>query len=300
MNRLHRSSALAILLAALLIAPVVLAQMCPMEPTLDYIVASADRVAIGHVLTIGEATSGSNGQTHFVTLSLDETPTGDPVRQIEVPFPPRGWAYMVPGPPVVTLQSWQAHKDQLLLAISQFKGKWYVITVIDLDHDTPDMVSADLTLLKTGPEMLRVARAEAHILNSPQGQELLRQKATRQTPSSSDWNAYDNGKLESFTMGCSNEQPSLAGSRFSHEELILPADFRLEQDALATLRGDPSRIGLNRFGAVFALKHFKTEDHVNLIRSLEHDHDSDVRRAAWTVLHNWGVEDRPWREVVGP
>jgi hypothetical protein len=278
---------------ALAVMPDLQAQMCPMEPSLDYIVASADRVAIAHIEKIGEVTSDGKAAVWPVTLAITERMSGDSVEEATVTFPKRGESMAPSGVPLDTLRVWQAQHDRLLVMMSRYSEKWHVIAVFNLDHGIPDVVSSEMRPLKTWTDVLRVARAEAQWINSPAGVEYQSEKETR-TPASPRWNAFDNGRLDSYITGCSNPEPALEGTRFVHESIIIPADERLEREAHAELDGT----GPSRAVGVSKLRSFKSEDNITLLRGLLRDPDINLRKEAWIVLNGWGVKDIPaWSEM---
>ena len=152
--------------------------------------------------------------------------------------------------PMATLAGWQSHSNRLLIAVSH--GAPSVSVVIDLDADSLEVWSADFVLMKNAADVIQAAKDEI-----------------RRTPTGS-------ARSPDVQISAPNGDPFLL--------LTIPADERLEKRAHAVLRGEH---GWSREEAVEALKYFKSEENIRLLKSLLGDSDIEVRQRAYKVLTGW-------------
>jgi hypothetical protein len=154
--------------------------------------------------------------------------------------------------PTATLTGWQSHSNRLLIAVNH--GAPSVSAVIDLDADSLEVWSADFVLIKKAADVIQAAKDEI-----------------RRTPT-------DSPRSPNVQMRPPRGDLYL--------RLTIPADERLERRAHAILGGGD---GWSREEAVEALKYFKSNENIRLLKSLLEDSDIKVGRKAYEVLTGWGV-----------
>jgi hypothetical protein len=135
------------------------AQRNPEWSSIDLRVAQADRVVIGHIASMGEASGSAerNDCRQPIVLAVDDTLNGQPVSQLPLTI-----AYDVCRQldREKTLCSTCApHSHRLLVTIRPMQS--YADSVTDLDSASVFDVSGDLRVLPTGAAILQAAREEA-------------------------------------------------------------------------------------------------------------------------------------------
>jgi hypothetical protein len=269
-----------------------------MVATLDYAVASSGGVLVGRVSAIGEAAGSHSSRYRAVTLTAQETLWGEPLKEVQIRYPEYPWDDRDSKEQVardMDLHGQMERGDRILAVLVKGKDGWFPGVFLDLDDGTADTVSREMRRLTTADALLGEVREETAYLRTPEGQRYLGHSSVE---AGGGWNAYDNGRFPSFITGCSNPQPELKGSEWSHASLIVPADSRLEAKAHAVLAGGSDALLYNRPSAVYALRSFHTPENVTLLRGVLAGADATMRQEAWMVLSAWKEGGLPaWKDV---
>jgi len=262
----------------LLTSATALAQLNPVWSSIDLSVAQADRVVIGRIAEMGEASGSAENDDRRqpIVLAVDETLKGEPVSRLPLVISHDLWQQL--DREWVLCSTCAAHTHRLLVTIRPMQD--HPSSVTDLDGDSAFDVSGDLRELPTGDAILQAARDEV-----------------RRFPGVVDEKGY-------FAW-----QPSeilLSGTRFHGYTVNVPVDERQENLAHQMLDSERVSVGVTRHAendrenAVLALGYFRSPENVQLLKSLLEDpqieHDVmgqlsyPVRAVAYQVLSRWGVD----------
>jgi hypothetical protein len=271
-----RNSVIAALLSALLACVTAFAQHNPVWSSIDLNVAQADRVFVGHIIEMGEATGipGHNDAQQPIVLAVDEMLKGEPVSRFETTVAYDLWQQL--SREKVLCQGCPQRAHRLLLTIRP--AAQHASTATDLDNPSVLDVAGDLRLLTGGNAILQAAREEVH-----------RQPGVLDAKMYFAW-----GPSESF----------MPGTPFHGCTVYVPIDQRQETLAHGILASQPapSTVGgtytNDRPGAASVLVFFRSPRNLRLLKSLLSDPqiehaahgqlDYPIRIAAYKVLKRWG------------
>jgi len=135
------------------------------------------------------------------------------------------------------------------------------ITAIDLDATPIVAITADLVVLKSYSDVLRIAKDEAR-----------RTESMGQRPKAFDWPAPGYNLRENPFYGV---------------RIIVPVDDQLEQYARAVIS---EKVSGQRPAAVTALQYFRSPANIRLLQGLLRDQDSCVQHYSAQVLRSWDVD----------
>ena len=258
----HRTLLKAIVAASLTLAaaPPLIAQY-PQARSIDYLVAEADQVIVGRILSTDGTTRNKEGILEgVIILSIEKTLKGDQLQgSIVLPLADWGDAYKGELYPATSDALTDSHR--FLVALRHDGQGRTRISAIDLDSPSLAVMSADLVVLKAPADVIRVAEAEVRRI-SEGGQRI----------EAFDWPApgYD-----------------VKGDPFYGYQIILPVDTRLEERAHTILkRGPRAQRGI----AIGALRFFKSDENIRILTGLISDANLYELRYAKQVLNGWGID----------
>jgi hypothetical protein len=260
------------------------AQHNPEMSSIDLRVAQADRVVVGRISSMGEATGSAelNTRHQSIVLAVEQTLKGEPVDRLPLDVDGDLWRRLDQGKVLCGTCAERTH--HLLVTVGHWQDYPQIVDVIDLDDSSVIDVSGDLRLLRTGADILQSARDE--VIRCP-------------------------GRLDDkqvFHWGPSDT--FMAGTPFHGYTIYVPIDERQEQVAHEVLGSQSAPAGIgsgsvdwyanDRPNSVLALAFFRSEQNIRLLRSLLNDPeiehlgmgqlDYPVRAAAYKVLSQWGVD----------
>jgi hypothetical protein len=262
----------------LLTGTTALAQINPVWTSIDLSVAWADRVVVGRIEEMGEASGAAerNDRRQSIILAVDETLKGEPVSRLPLVIGYDLWQQLA-GEKVLC-SACAAHTHRLLVTIGPMQD--HPSGVTDLDRDSVFDVSGDLHVLSTGDAILQAAREE--VLRCP--------------------GVLDGEKYFAWDPS----ETFMPGTTFHQYTVNVPVDERQESLAHHFLDSEPvpTRVigarGNDRAQAALVLGFFRSPENLELMKSLLHDPqvehdvlgqlDYPVRAVAYRVLSKWGVD----------
>ncbi|MGC1273191.1 MAG: hypothetical protein WBC44_05750 [Planctomycetaceae bacterium] len=250
----------------------------PRANSIEATVANADLVLIGTVEKFKEQPSEDGGVKLFDATIVVEEELKQPVfedgyTKVSIAIPR----------PEADLARWKEQQSRLMLALDYDRPG--TTTVIELERDRLNTLSADFTLLREPDEAIRIARDT--VQRTPAGVKRVHTfglRAPREVIAGTEWEDYYE------TSG--------------HLILEVPVDERLETRAIERLDSkDYSR----RHEAALALRYFKTDENIKRMKDLlddpgwgylRHAEENDgvevrhygVRNQAYEALKAWGVD----------
>lgn len=263
------ASALSLSLLATFAAFPIHSQIHGICSSLDESIARADQVVIGRIIDFGTPTYpkfGSAYQQPFV-LSVEETLKGADVQRLSLDLGQVTWeSHFDWKLPFSHGDDSLIHSHRLLIA-QRFSEPPYPphSDVFDLDSGGLSVVTADLTVFTKPEDIIRAAKDD------------IRRTPMKVKPG------------DSFTW--EPPQESLKGTAYYKCEIVVPIDERLEKRA-HTLLSEPDKNiseGSMHWVALGAIRFFKSDNNIRLLKGLLNDSDMAIRREASDVLKSWGV-----------
>ena len=247
-------------------------QRNPVYSSLDESIARADQVVVGRIIDFGTATydkSGRGYQQPFV-VAVEETLKGADVQRLSLDLGLVTWMEIAPHfdwkLPFSHGDDSLIHSHRLLIA-QRFSEPPYPphSDVFDLDSGGLSVVTADLTVLTKPEDIIRAAKDD------------IRRTPMKVKPGDSfTWVPPQEPLKETAYYGCA---------------IVVPIDERLEKRA-HTLLSEPGNknISEGHLVALGAIRFFKSDDNIRLLKGLLNDSDLAIRREASVVLKSWGVD----------
>jgi hypothetical protein len=249
------------------------AQHNPEWSSIDLRIARADRVVIGHIASMGEA---SSSHQQSIVLAVDDTLKGQPVSQLPLTIGYDLWRQL--DREKILCSACAPHSHRLLVTIRPMQS--YADSVTDLDSASVFDVAGDLRMLPTGAAILQAAREEV-----------------RRSPGVLDSKYFFSwGPTETF----------MPDTPFHRWTVYVPVDERQEKLAhqMLTSERPPAEVvgpyANDRTNAVLVLAFFRSAENLQLLKSLLNDPqiehaaigqlDYPIRAAAYSVLSRWGVD----------
>ena len=267
-----RQSPLKLILATILVlgAPIAFrAQEHPVAVTFDLFVAEADQVVIGRIIEVGDATPTADPYYRQpIVLAVDETLKGKPVQRLSFDLGDVYWQSRVytKQHPLPDHASSSVPRHRLLVMMRRDDTYGPRISAIDLDGVDLPILTADLVFLTKPQDIVQSAKEE--ISRSPMNS-------------------------KSFMWPPPHDYDSLKGTPDAHCDVYVPIDDRVEKRAHALLDGpsDPIQHGETTHTlAIDAIKFFKSDENVRLLKGLLSDHEEKTRQEVYRVLKGWGVD----------
>lgn len=217
--------------------------------SIEVTVANADSVFVGRIVSI-QPTARKDAGRVSVAVSVEETLKGG-----------RGEKWSVDlALPESVVAGWLTHASRLLVAVDIAAPS---ATAIDLSSDILCVYTEDFVCLRSAASVIQAAKDV--VRRTPAGVKRI------------------NAVALMFPPGTLNGG---SGYDYATTRLHVPVDERLEKRAHAILRGD---IRIDRADAVGALKYFKSDENIRLMKSLLNDPATGINRSA---EDNMGVEVR--------
>jgi hypothetical protein len=256
------------------------AQQHPVWSSVDLLVAQADRVVIGRIAEMGEASGNAelNERRQPIVLAVEETLKGEPVSRLSFNAAPDLWSKLNHGK--LLCGTCAEHSHRLLVMVGHRQNYPQNVNAIDLDASSVSDVTGDLRLLATGAAIVQAAREEV-----------------RRCP----------GVLDDKQVARWGPSDTLMNGMVFHSyEVYVPVDERQEKLAHKVLSTQPAPTEMSgyhtndRWNAVKVLAFFRSPQNIKLLRSLLNDPqiehaaigslDYPIRELAYRVLLQWGID----------
>jgi hypothetical protein len=248
-------------------------------------VINSEYVFVAKIVAVHPEEAGDGSYGRDVDIAIEETIKAELFRD----EPYTGLNVFLPYRAAL-LQGLMDRSHRLLVAVSGNNKDENV--AIELDPETLEVMTADLTLLRDPEAVLQAARAAVHRLPANVARvHTFERIVPREVVADTRW-------IESYRTG-------------GHLGVFVPVDEHLEQWALAAVRSDDP---MRKPAGIRALAYFKTDENIELVQPLLDDphfffHSTDgrtgeryyaTRHAAYQTLRAWelDVQQPVYREEV--
>jgi len=245
--------------------------------SIESTVANADLVFLATLVDFRAAGNDKMHHEHVVTISIEETLKQAPISRDE----PYQKLSLDLSRPASVLADWKARSSRLLVACQEYAPQETI--VIELVRDKLEVMSAEMTLVRDPETVIRIAketvrRMPAHVKRV----HTFELQVPREIVVGTGWEqSYDTG---------------------GHLRLSVPVNQQLEKRAQNYVR---SKNPLKREEGAWALVYFKSDENLELVRSLLADPGVTyqqpayedkagerifgVRYQAYRTLKSWGI-----------
>ena len=251
--------------------------LCPRAESIESTVANADYVVVAKLVDFRRGEQADERKGHDATIVIEETLKKD----IRTVGPYRRLGIYIPRPASV-LADWKKRSCRLLVAYNEYSPK--APTVIELDQDRLEVMTADVKLLRDPEAVIQAARET--VRRMPAGVKRIhthRLQVPRKVVTGTEWeHFYETG---------------------GHLILSVPVDKLLEKRAHNYIR---SRSAVKRAAGAQALRYFKSDANIARVTPLLDDSEPTyvqsayenkgeervygVRYEAYQTLKSWGID----------